>query len=930
MATITSDTFLDGGVARTAGETWTINGGVLTIRTDTRWHANAPASMTGSIGATTISSTLGGGVMIDARNVRWLAYNNGSGNVPAIGTDITQAGVTSSYLLGVYASLDAAPTAVGAAMPATGFIKFREVAGTFAAGALTGIGADATGADVTGWIEVVQRRSVANTVPRLGFFRTRGDWFYLDNTNGSAGQVIQVPTNGGGAGTHVPAVWIETGVGTDVYEIFPAVLNTWFITANLGTDERSKIVETIGNGQIRIGNNGTDNVGFVPPSGCRVRIPNILGRQSTSAGGDANNQVPNTTIADRPDFTTTSSGEIDMEYLMDDWYHLFSTPYVVRHINCATFDILSTNNNAAPIVVDNFATGNYLGNQISLTLTSNSLGGTVSNSKFIRGTAATNGDACALTTSNDYVISNCHFGVLAYARSSGYSIDFSQCLNIAVNNCYQYNSYVRIVTSFQIRVNDLDHCDRFVGSTNATSGIYCVSVLTSSDDVIVDGVTFGLQGTISNVNPYLAPFYAINSSNITFRNAGTRAAPLSCNSGFAPQYAVQDGGVCTNLKAQRIFLEATRTNLYLDINTSKNFTFENVHGSVGAVQTLSLNTLAKGIRATSNSVTGGAAVYGSHYFDMFTSDTTGRLWFAMNEQTAFSENNIETTFGVGAGFTSAGQVSMPNVSDQLIFTYPYFILGHTGFDGTISPVATGTNPANFSYEYDLDTGAGFTNTFNNLFKVKIRASGGGVGTSSVTVAATNSPMPEVGDLVLTELGTHLPVGTTVSNVVGNVISFDNTIAVAIGTNLPVYFVNSIVGETISAANGFKFKLRMTTTDAATTNAITYVRINTTSSLAAQGDYLYSLDSATVTLENVVVGSRYEIYNSTTSTLMASGTASGSTVTVTVLAGEGDVLRIRVRKASAVTKYLPFGTQATVTSGTASAFISQVEDAVALD
>ena len=70
MATITTDTYLDSGTARTAGETWTINGGILTIRTDSRWHVGAPASMTGSFADLLISATLGGGVMIDARNVR--------------------------------------------------------------------------------------------------------------------------------------------------------------------------------------------------------------------------------------------------------------------------------------------------------------------------------------------------------------------------------------------------------------------------------------------------------------------------------------------------------------------------------------------------------------------------------------------------------------------------------------------------------------------------------------------------------------------------------------------------------------------------------------------------------------------------------------------------------------------------------------------
>ena len=118
MATITVNQFNDDGTtARTAGEVLTISGGVFTQRTDTRWHATAPASMTGTYGGNSITSaTLGGGIVIDARNVRWLAYNTGSGNVPAIGTTITQGGV-SGYLLGVWSSYTSAPTAVGAAMP---------------------------------------------------------------------------------------------------------------------------------------------------------------------------------------------------------------------------------------------------------------------------------------------------------------------------------------------------------------------------------------------------------------------------------------------------------------------------------------------------------------------------------------------------------------------------------------------------------------------------------------------------------------------------------------------------------------------------------------------------------------------------------------------------------------------------------------------
>jgi hypothetical protein len=256
MATITTSQYFDDN-ARTAGEAWTINSGAeLTIRTDTRWHANSPASMTGSMGNITVND---GKVIIDGTDVRWLAYDTGSGNVPAIGTSVTQAGVSASYLLGVWSSLTAAPTAVGAAMPATGFLKFREVTGAFVAGALTGIGANATGADVTGWLEVVADSSSTITVPRLGEFRTRGDWFYLDNTNGSVGQQLQVPTNNGGSGTFCPGVWIETSPGSDDYEYWPSATSaSGWTRQDLGaafgeTDTRQNFVKECTGGVLQIG-----------------------------------------------------------------------------------------------------------------------------------------------------------------------------------------------------------------------------------------------------------------------------------------------------------------------------------------------------------------------------------------------------------------------------------------------------------------------------------------------------------------------------------------------------------------------------------------------------------------------------------------------------------------------------------------------------
>jgi len=711
MATITSNTFLDGGTARTAGEAWTINGGVLTIRTDTRWHANAPASMTGSIGNVTISATLGGGVLLDGTNVREVQFDTGSGNVPAIGTSITQGGVT-GYLLGVWANLASAPTAVGAAMPTTGFIKFREVTGgNFAAGALAGIGANATGADTTSWIEVVYDQATANIVPRLGFYRTRGTWYTLpQTTSGSAHQSIQIPTNGGGTGTRVPCVWIETGVGTNVYENYPAVLITWFNTTNLGTDERSKFVLMDTNGTIRIGGDGTNVCGFIPPAGCRIRIPNILGRQTSSANR-ALNLVPNATLATRPDFTTTSAGDIDFEYMMDDWYHLFTAPYRVRMINCATMDVHTTSNEASPTELDNYVTGHYQAGIISLTALNNPLGGTITDCSFYRPDAASNGHSMSMTGCSNYTFNGLNeTGIIQYARSTGL-VSFSQCRNFDINGVfYLVQVTATPSTSFNFDFELIRYIDRLVGTTNATTGKYVATCLVSSDNIVVNNVDFG---GYANLHPYLGVFNASNSSNLKLRCGNTFATPIG-GATNAPGSIFVDSGNNDTVKIQNCYLTATRTSLYTSVNTSKNITIERLTGTVGSTQTLSVNALSKGLRSASNSVAGGASVYGTHFFDMFESDTAGRVWLAMNEPTAFSSSLVSLTLaGSSGGFTSGGQVAMPTVGDVLIAEMPYYAVGHTAFANSAATL-TGTNTGNFSYEYALDPGTGVFSSYQTL------------------------------------------------------------------------------------------------------------------------------------------------------------------------------------------------------------------------
>jgi len=256
MATITTAVCLE-DAARTAGEAMTINsGGSLTIRTDSRVHANAPTSMLGSLGAVTINE---GSYVWTSATTRWMAFNSGSGNVPAIGTSVTQGGV-SGYLLGVWAAVNLGPTAVGAAMPSTGFLKFREVTGgAYAAGALMGIGASATSTDVQGWIEIAHDTASNITVPRLGDHTVRGGRFYIGVTDGTVGQQFQTPTNGSTVQL-APGAWVETEPDSGVYDPWPGLAgyaNKWdhkFIGNALGnTDFRQMFLKSVSGGILQMG-----------------------------------------------------------------------------------------------------------------------------------------------------------------------------------------------------------------------------------------------------------------------------------------------------------------------------------------------------------------------------------------------------------------------------------------------------------------------------------------------------------------------------------------------------------------------------------------------------------------------------------------------------------------------------------------------------
>ncbi|MEN9405062.1 MAG: Synechococcus virus Syn5 [Candidatus Parcubacteria bacterium] len=186
-----------------------INGGYLTIDSHSRYGVNQ--NTYGAMGNIIPSATFGGSVEFNSTLIRSIAYDTGSGNVPALDTAITLGGA-SGKLLGVYSALNVAPTTAGNAMPASGYILVRQWNGVaYAAGALGGIAASATAADRAGWLEIVGCDGLTATINRLNTFKVRGAWYDFQGvtTTGTRTTGYQIPSHGS-AVNYFPGVWVST------------------------------------------------------------------------------------------------------------------------------------------------------------------------------------------------------------------------------------------------------------------------------------------------------------------------------------------------------------------------------------------------------------------------------------------------------------------------------------------------------------------------------------------------------------------------------------------------------------------------------------------------------------------------------------------------------------------------------------------------
>jgi hypothetical protein len=800
---------------RVTADVYNVNGGYLLVDCDSRYGLGG--AVAASFGNITLSATLGGTIEFNSTKVRLIPFASGAGTVPAADTVIGTAGGASGKLIGVYSALNVAPTAAAAAMPVTGFIKVRGWNSTTyaTATALTGISATTSAVDGPGWIECVGVDASTCTVNRLNSFKVRGDWYDFQGvtTTGTRTTTYQIPTNGS-AVNHFPGVWVETAASSGVYEFYPRAGTATALVATINVEAaRGKFCWVAAlTGLLTLGSDGTNSTGgFIPAAGLHIRIPNIFFVNCVAAASV--NVVPSTTLTTRYKFVTTGGGVIDMDKCCFNWGALFAQAFSVALTNVAIMSNLTVTECAQPVAWDNVGIGQ------EAAATNNTLvmglcfaGGTISNCTFVRSALATAVYINQLTDCTGFTFTNCRTHSLATKANVGAGSWF---LTRAVNCTWVGDritgAKVIIVACTNLTWTNTHYNDVLGGitaTTSAQNNSVWELVTSNSSNLMFDGLDFN---GILNTAPYIAILSIVvaGCSFIKLRNIGTYAAPLALGTATVFTGAVILGmtaGACSDLKVQRVYCANTRLN-------------------------------------------------GIYFGSATVPDNSSSDWIFENVFTDYADN---ADLGVILGLVRKGIGCVPSVAASASIYGTHFIDCHTSATAGRICILMNESTATTAGQVTLTNGAAFT-------------SAGGL------------YMPVIGQTAMFELpyycightGFSATAGTMAGGTVGNyTFGFQidkndgagwSTLTSGQTAATLATAMNALTG--ISAVNGFKVRIKITTSVTNAT-AITSFFILTTSTTTTQA-YQYPLETYTVTFSGIEPGSDVTVTTSNTNTTVGS-------------------------------------------------------------
>lgn len=330
------------------------------------------------------------------------------------------------------------------------------------------------------------------------------------------------------------------------------------------------------------------------------------------------------------------------------------------------------------------------------------------------------------------------------------------------------------------------------------------------------------------------------------------------------------------------------------------------------------------------------AVYDTMFHEMFTSPTQGALSLRFNASVA--DTPPYTVLSGTPAFSNSGRLYFRTAGDSMEITWPHRIYTVSGFRDLIPKFSsldlghTSSLDAAYSIklEYAIDAGAGY-----GAYKVATPANLASESVSTTTGFLIKFKLTARPGMMFSTQSNAFVVGETIRGVSSGATAVVDELY-QLTTTTGTIIVSAVSGTFLPA----ELIVRNSDSQARATNVVTNSQFALFPSFNSYVDGLeiytntvgpgdYAGTTVDITLTNVVAGSTYYVYKTSDLSLLGSGTAAGSTVTISGVPYVSNFgITVRVRKASSAPKYIPLETQATVNSAGVSVYIGQSPDPVA--
>ncbi|MFZ2199446.1 MAG: hypothetical protein WAV40_01515, partial [Microgenomates group bacterium] len=550
------------------------------------------------------------------------------------------------------------------------------------------------------------------------------------------------------------------------------------------------------------------------------------------------NVIPNSTIATRYDFTCTGGGVVNIDKCNMAWYGSFSQGYSIQLSNSGFVDGILLSECATPCIWTKVGVGNKPTTALLMSPLTMTL-------DFAGGT-----------------FTDCVWARVSMASSGSHTNTLTDITGFAfVRNTIRANTIKGNATTYAINGTRLKQCTW----TNPTI-IQGPMAFVTCDGITVTDIVYANCVSGTTVTTYATYFYLLsaNTINCTF-SGGT--IPVTNTQPYTALLSMTTG--CANIKLRSIGSRSAPLTLGSASACGLIYTIPNAGACFDIkVQRVYCANTRTGIMTADNSSKGiiEENVWGDYAdaSDVMAVVNMERKGMGGTGALTAQTSVYGTHWRDGFNSTTAGRIAILMNEPTSETTSQVALLSGAAFTsvgGLYMPIVS--QSATFTMPNYLIGHTGFANTALVM--------AGGTATNYTYEYAIDKNDGNGFTAMTSASYTATTLGTALSGITG-----------------------------IDASLGFKLKLKITT---GTTNAtaITSIYLTTISTTTAQ-DYQYPLDLTTVTINNPILGSSYEIYNQTTTSQLAIGAITADPHIVSVIASPGDTLRVRLRRSKGLLIY----------------------------